>query len=115
VCPNCNQQLDTTGYKKIRVKEKEETENYCIDCGEKISRGAKRCKKCNSIKQKEGVRPAPVSREELKKLIRTFSLAEVDRRLDASRNQRIRWCKEYNLPDTKTLIDSYSDEEWEEI
>jgi uncharacterized protein with PIN domain len=32
VCPNCNYQLETTGYKAIRVK-KEKKKFYCIDCG----------------------------------------------------------------------------------
>lgn len=37
VCPNCNQQLETTGFHKIRVTTQEEKIKHCLDCGATIS------------------------------------------------------------------------------
>lgn len=45
VCPNCNYQLDTTGFKKIRVKNSKQS-NFCIDCGKEVSEGSARYIKC---------------------------------------------------------------------
>ena len=36
VCPNCNQQLDTTGSKNKTKREK--IQNHCVDCGKVISK-----------------------------------------------------------------------------
>ena len=44
VCPNCNQQLETTnGKNKIRTQYRI---NYCMMCGKKISKNAIRCFDC---------------------------------------------------------------------
>lgn len=113
VCPNCNQQLPTTGRRK---KKEIKQQNFCIDCGEPISEGAVRCRKCNGKYTASLVsKPIPLTREELKDLVRKNSFTEVGKQLVCSRKQIITWCKKLNLPSLKKEIDSYSDEEWENI
>lgn len=63
VCPNCNQQLSSTGFKGyiynengLKIKHTSKTDkakNFCIDCGKPITLQAKRCLECN-CKKKEG-------------------------------------------------------------
>lgn len=113
VCPNCNQQLDTTGYKKMRVKEKLQKKYYCIDCGKEISCNAKRCHKCASKAQR--VVTKKITREELKSLIRTQSFVQIGKDYGVTDNAIRRWCDRFDLPRTKAKIQSYTNEQWEKI
>lgn len=45
VCPNCNSQLDTFSGRNLK------RQNFCLDCGKKITNISKRCFKCASIKR----------------------------------------------------------------
>lgn len=111
VCPNCNQQLETTGYSKFHSQKELSKKYYCQDCGKEISnRGAKRC---NSCAAKHRTKEVPVSREELKNLIRNKSFLEIGRCFKVSDNAIRKWCQKYNLPQRKTDIKKYSDKEWE--
>lgn len=114
VCPNCNQQLGTTGFKIMRTENKNKKEYLCTKCGEKISRQNKSgmCQKCyvESIKNEN----IP-SREELKNLIRNTPFTTIGKTFNVSDRTIIRWCSKYNLPERKKDINSYSDEEWEKI
>lgn len=49
VCPNCNQQLDTTGFKKIRTQNTIIKKFYCAQCGSEIDRTQILCEKCKLI------------------------------------------------------------------
>lgn len=56
LCPNCHSQtVNFRGNKTIKER------NYCIDCGVEITKGAKRCKKCNANTR----RIIPISDDEL--------------------------------------------------
>ena len=113
VCPNCNYQLETTGFKKIRVKENNDV--YCIDCGKKISKGSIRCLQCEGENKKVPLEDMPVTREELKDLIRNLSFVKIGEKYNMSDNAVRKWCDKFNLPRRKSEINAYSDEEWKNI
>lgn len=56
-----------------------------------------------------------LTREQLKDKIRTQPLAKISKEFDISSSTLTCWCKEFNLPPTKKEINSYSDEEWEQL
>lgn len=114
VCPNCNYQLDTTGYKKNRVK-KLKPANLCIDCGKEISQGSIRCIKCDHQRYVIKIEDMPITREELKQLIRTLPFTQIGEKYNISDNGIRKWCDKFKLPRTKKEINSYSEEEWDKI
>ena len=111
VCPNCNIQLDTTGFKKMRADRKLKKKYYCIDCGKEIS-GEKvtRCPICTQINNRKTERP---TRDILKEEIRDNSFLSLSKKYNVSDNAIRKWCKYYNLPYKKTDIKNISD--WENI
>lgn len=111
VCPNCNQQLDTTGSKNKAYKIPTE-KNYCIDCGIEISKKSKRCMSCSGKAKKTEV---IISREELKDLIRTKSFTEIGKQFNVSDNAIRKWCDKYNLPRKVSIIKTYSNDDWLKI
>ncbi len=114
VCPNCNQQLETTGFKIMRSK-KEEIKNYCIDCGKEIFHGSIRCAECKAKIQIIPLEKMEVTRKELKQLIRTVPFTVIGEKFKVTDNAIRKWCDKFNLPRTKKEINSYSNEEWELI
>lgn len=125
VCPNCNQQLPTTGFKRMRSKR---PLKYCIDCGKEISSESTRCQKCFMIKLNETAKKSekqyrskrprkqlPLTREELKEQIRTKPFTQIGKEQGVSDNAIRKWCKKYNLPSKSKEIKNYSDEEWNNI
>ena len=109
VCPNCNQQLDTTGGKN--QSHKEHQINLCQNCGTPISKTAKHCIKCSHLLRQQN----NIEREELKKLIRSTSFTAIGKKYNVSDNAVRKWCDKYNLPRKASEIKKYSDEEWELI
>ena len=123
VCPNCNQQLDTTNGKNLRNKNKNSKNNknnknnnkilnYCIDCGKEISRGAIRCISCEQARRHC---EKPITREELKRLIRNTSFTRIGEQFGVSDNAIRKWCDSYNLPRKVSDIKKYTNEEWNKI
>ena len=112
VCPNCNQQLDTTGSKNQAYKSnKDNNKNYCIDCGIEISKKSKRCRSCAGKAKSIDI----ISREDLKDLIRTTSFTEIGKQFNVSDNAVRKWCDKYNLPRKVSEIKTYSEEDWLKI
>ena len=112
VCPNCNYQLDTTNGKN--KKRKEHQINYCIDCGIPISKNSTRCLKCSN-KNKSITKELPVTREELKKLIRIMPFTQIGQKFNVSDNAIRKWCDKYNLPRKSSEIKKISNDEWANI
>lgn len=112
VCPNCNQQLETTGYKAMRTNniQKIEKKYYCIDCGKEIGYGSQRCVECSNIASRIVERP---SREELKSKIRYQSFSALGKEYNVSDNAIRKWCIAYNLPSKKKEINLFTNKEWE--
>ena len=111
VCPNCNQQLDTTAGKNNKTLTKK---NYCVDCKTEISPKATRCNAC-AIKYRTSETVYGLSRDELKNLIRVKPFTHIGQMYGVSDNAVKKWCDKYNLPRTKKEINSYSNEEWDLI
>lgn len=109
VCPNCNQQLDTTGAKNQQHKEHQI--NLCQNCGIPISKNATHCVKCSHLTQTT----ISIEREELKQLIRSTPFTTIGKKYNVSDNAIRKWCDKYNLPRKVSEIKKYSDEEWELI
>lgn len=117
LCPNCHSL--TENYKSLNTSQRDRTnytnrkaEKVCIECGIKISNSSTRCKQCEN---KSRITDKPISREELKILIRQESFIKIGEQFGVSDNTIRKWCVGYNLPSKKTLIKQYNDEQWENI
>lgn len=102
--------------KVLATQRENAIQQKCCDCGKDISKGAIRCRNCDT-KYRQLINPSKMtaSREELKILIRTKSFCEIGRLFSMSDNAIRKWCVKYNLPSTKDKINSYSDEEWAKL
>lgn len=111
VCPNCNQQLDTTGSKNP-ARRKFVKKFYCVDCGKEITKNCTRCLACASKQRIVPLEEMQVTRDELKFLIRNKTFIDIGKQFHVSDNTIRKWCDKFNLPRKKTEIKNYSDEEW---
>lgn len=121
VCPNCDRQLPTySGRNKIYLKKRSHKSRYfiCPRCGRKKDYKSKYCLDCHNqlrelhIQTTGEVRP---SREILKDEIRTQSFISLGKKYNVSDRAVSKWCKMMNLPDKKSEIKKYSDEEWKKL
>ena len=96
--------LDETGiaYCPIRVS------NICPVCGKPRDKKAKLCLSCLLDEKRSKFPP----REILKEKIRNQSFLSIGREYQVTGNAVVRWCKFYNLPYTKKVINTISDEDW---
>lgn len=120
VCPNCNQQLETTNGKNIKrlreaglLGELKIKKFYCQDCGKELSSSsATRCLECSQRAQRKVERP---DRNSLKNLIRNTPFTTIGALYKVSDNTIRKWCKNENLPSTKKDIAKYSEDEWNRL
>lgn len=114
VCPNCNQQLETTNGKNIKHGERIHIDNKCVDCGKKITNKSTRCIKCERIHRALN-EPKQITRDNLKNLIRTMSFKTIGRLYGVSDNAVRKWCDKYGLPRKARDIKRYNDQEQEKL
>lgn len=130
LCPTCHSLQNGNNGAKEDAKQKQEQYIYsetkgttpktgvCSNCGNPITRSSKSgmCKSCAAKMSTNRIRIVAQeqrpTREELKQLIRTKSFLEIGRMYGVSDNAIRKWCKTENLPSTKAIINSYSEEEW---
>ena len=124
VCPNCDRQLDSYGNKCARgengelIKEKAPQKILCPICQKNLMwKKASMCKECRRKKEQTSGRGRhfEVSREDLKSLIRNNSFVAVRNKFGVSDSAIIKRCKYLKLPYKRTVINSYSEEEWEKV
>ena len=122
LCPNCHSLTDT--YKSMNKDSVRNREGYlgrkkiinkCIDCGKEILSGSIRCHECEGKHRQISLEDMPVTREELKQLIRTMPFIKIAQQYSVSDNAIRKWCDKFNLPRKKTDIKKMSDEEWQKI
>lgn len=114
LCPNCHSL--TSNYKSLNKNSTRERtqvrKNYCIDCGKEILSESTRCRECAS---KQRITEKPVTRDELKELIRSMPFTQIGKIFNISDNAVRKWYIRYNLPSKKKDINAISDEDWELI
>lgn len=93
-------------------KQKRREKYFCIDCGKEICYGSTRCLPCENAHR---VTEKPISREELKQLIRTTPFTTIGKMFGVSDNTIRKWCKSYSLPSKSGDIKKFSNQEWELI
>lgn len=90
--------------------------NFCVDCHTKISDTAIRCKACDGkFRKQQNLQKLPVTREELKKLIRTTPFTKIGEMFTVNDNAIRKWCDNFQLPRRVSEIKKYTDDEWENI
>lgn len=128
LCANCHREVHNESFHDLEnmspsfneelAKEalgKLETKVYvCKVCKTVIGSDTKNdlCKKCQSESRRVCERP---SREELKILIREKTFVEIAKTYQVSDNAIRKWCTSVGLPHSKTLIKSYTEEQWSTI
>ena len=115
LCPNCHSL--TPNFKSLNSSSRLRTQTRkinqkCVDCGKDISFGARRCKECEN---KNRIQDKPISRDELKKLIRTIPFTEIGKMFNVTDNTIRKWCITYNLPSKKKDIKQYTEEAWDKL
>ena len=86
--------------------------NRCKICGTEISQGATYCVSCCPRRQKS---EKPISRDELKCLIRLKPIQHIARDLGVSSATIRKWCADYGLPNKVKEINKYLDDAWEAV
>lgn len=99
----------------LKFKTQKPKENFCIDCGTPIYPESTRCSECWKKLQRLQSTQHNIDRNELKTLIRSMPFVQIGKMYGVSDNAIRKWCKNYNLPKTKSEINEYTDEEWASI
>lgn len=132
VCANCHREIHSGNYSiELLMNKKIFNEDFANDLRKAkkklFEKTIYRCKNCNKPIEKMGItglcekcykeslRLGRPSREELKDMIRNMSFVKIGEKFKVSDNAIRKWCDAYSLPRTKTEINKYSDEEWQNI
>ena len=129
VCANCHREIHASlidnsqlisSYDEIKAQEIDQLIEdivthkvyYCKTCGIEVYKGNEYCPQCANVLRRKVERP---TREELKQLIYKQPFTVIARNFNVTDNAIRKWCKLYGLPTTKTEIQSYTEQEWEDI
>lgn len=116
LCPNCHSLTENIkGANRNSERNREgyvSRKNYCKDCGVEICSTSIRCRTCEAQSRQKDL---PVSREELKHLIRTMPFTRIGEKFGVSDNAIRKWCLKLQLPMKSSDIKRFSDIEWELI
>ena len=112
--PKENDEIKKNTKENDKIKKNDEVEEHCQECGCVITKYSKSklCQTCCKKLQRKVERP---SREELKELIRNTPFVKIAEQFGVSDKAICKWCIGENLPSKRKEINSYSDEEWENI
>lgn len=94
---------------------REKNKNFCIDCGKEIAKDSTRCNQCEGKHRRIPLKDMPVTREELKSLIRTIPFTTIGKQFNVSDNTIRKWCIKFDLPTKSREIKKYTNEEWNSI
>ena len=116
VCANCHREIEHSG-KQFDLKSSFNEEVYYSTLENLVAPLKKEKEEQLKLRkeQKEQYEASKPDRIKLKELIRNNSITEVGRMFQVAPATIYRWCRKFNLPDSKKEIDSYSNEEWELI
>ena len=103
LCSNCHRE-----YHYFNDKENKTIEEYLEIEPKKFNNLCFECYKKKFGRQKP-------SREELKNLVRNNSFVAVSKMFGVTDNAIRKWCIIENIPSKKSIINSYTDEEWSNI
>ena len=87
-------------------------DSICPLCGKRKDFKANVCKECRIKNTYTAERP---DRTILKNMIYNIPFLRIGEMFGVSDNAVRKWCNAYNLPNKKSIISSYSEEEWELI
>jgi len=96
LCPNCHSQTETFAGKNVDHSQ------------------SKRQQRLMRVRAKILKMP-PVSREDLKHMIRTIPFLQIGKQFGVTDNSIRKWCVKYNLPKRVFDIRQFSDEEWKNV
>lgn len=98
------------------LRKKKKT-HCCIDCGKELNGDHRilRCQECSNKNRIIKSTNMPVTREELKQLIRTMPFTQIGQKFGYSDNAIRKWCIKLNLPSKVKEIKQYTEEEWAKI
>lgn len=105
--------IEDESYPCRKLKTIKTPDNYCLDCGKKITKGATRCQQCEGIRRHTQV--DSVTREKLKRMVRTMPFIHIGEKFNVSDNTIRKWCKKENIPCKKGDINKYTNREWDKI
>ena len=99
-------------YPLREVRDFSKKHHYCVDCGMELKTNAERCQKSVHLALRKTEWP---DRETLKKKIRGQSFTAISKEYKVSEHTICRWCRYYNLPSKRSIINTISDEDWAQI
>ena len=93
------------------------SKKYCKICNKEIDKSNESllCRQCYDIQRKKDTSYIPITREELKILIRKYPFTHIGCQYGVTDNAVRKWCDKYGLPRRVKDIKTYSDEEWQNI